>query len=228
MSADREFSFRSVVPTLVFDALLPYLVYELVKRQFPGVSEIAALAASAVPPAAYGLYEIIRKGHLDIIGSIVLAGIVVSAAATFVGGDPKLVLIRESFVTGAVGIICLASLAWPWRPLMFYIGRQFTVGQDAEGIAWFDQMWRDRPGARQTFRILTVVWGIGWIGEFALRIVLVELLTVPQMLAIGPILFNGITFGLIAWTIAFSRYRRKLGEKADADRSSQQAVGSEG
>jgi hypothetical protein len=217
MSADREFSFRSVVPTLVFDAALPYLAYTLVKSQFPAVSEITALGASAVPPAAYGIYEIVRKGHIDIIGSIVLAGIIVSAAATFIGGDPKLVLIRESFVTGAVGVICLISLAWPWRPLMFYIGRQFTVGQDPEGIAYFDKIWRDRPGARQTFRILTVVWGIGWLGEFALRIVLVQLLTVPQMLAVGPIVFNGITFGLIAWTIAFSRYRRRLGEKADAE-----------
>ena len=222
MAEDREFSFRSVIPTLVFDAALPYLAYELAKRQ--GLGEMAALGASAVPPALYGLYEIARKRHIDIIGSIVLAGIVVSAAATFVGGNPKLVLIRESFVTGALGLICLSSLLWP-RPLMFFVARQFTVGQDAEGIAWFDGLW-ERPGARQMFRILTVVWAVGWIGEFALRVALVETLTVEQMLAVGPILFNGITFGLIAWTIAFTRYRRKLGEKADAEAAARASAAS--
>ena len=222
MSADRDFSFRSVLPTLIWDALLPYVAYTVMKSQMPEAGELAALGVSAVPPAIHGVYSVVRKGHVDIIGAIVLAGIVVSAVAMFIGGDPKMVLIRESFVTVVVGVICLTSLLWP-RPLMFFVARQFTVGQDPEGIAWFNGLWA-RPGARQMFRILTVVWGVGWVGEFVLRVILVQMLTIPEMLAVGPIVFNGITFGLIAWTIWFSRHRRKMAEKLDAEEAARAAA----
>jgi len=213
--AEKGFSLRSVAPMLVFDAALPWLTYTLVKTQFPDVSEVHALGASAIGPAAYGLYEIVHKRHIDIIGSVVLLGIAVAIAATFVGGDPKVVLIRESFVTGALGVVCLLSLLWT-KPLMFYVSRQFTAGQDVAEIAKFNALWQ-RPGARQVFRVLTIVWGIGWVGEFGLRVLMVQALTVAQALAIGPLVFNGITFALIAWTIAWTRHRRKLGEQADAE-----------
>jgi hypothetical protein len=123
-------------------------------------------------------------------------------------------LIRESFVTGALGVVCLLSLLAP-KPLMFYVSRQFTAGQDEAAITQFNALWK-RPGARQVFRILTIVWGVGWVGEFLLRVLLVESLTIPQVLVIGPFLFNGITIALIAWTIVWTRYRRRLGEQADA------------
>ncbi|NML44165.1 hypothetical protein HHL11_10420 [Ramlibacter sp. G-1-2-2] len=219
--ADKGFSLRSVAPMLVFDAALPWLTYTLLKAQVPDISEVHALGASAVGPAVYGLYGVIIKRHIDIIGSVVLAGIAVSILALFVGGDPKVILVRESFVTGALGAVCLLSLLGP-KPLMFYVGRQFTAGQDPEEIAKFDALWQ-RPGARRVFRILTVVWGVGWVGEFGLRVLMVQLLTVPQVLAIGPLVFNGITFALIAWTVAWTRRRRKLGEQAMAAEAAAEA-----
>lgn len=69
-------------------------------------AQIMALAIGAIFPATYGLVGIVRRRHLDIIGTVVLIGIAVSMAATFVGGDPKMLLIRESFVTGALGLVC--------------------------------------------------------------------------------------------------------------------------
>jgi hypothetical protein len=213
-SSDGDFSFRSVAPMLAFDAALPYATYTLAKGQFPGIDEVLALGLTAIGPAVFGLYEIVRKRHVDIIGSVVLLGILVSIVATFIGGDPKVMLIRESFVTGALGVVCLLSLLAP-KPLMFYVSRQFTAGQDEAAIAQFSALWQ-RPGARQVFRILTIVWGVGWVGEFLLRVLLVESLTIPQVLVIGPFLFNGITIALIAWTIVWTRYRRRLGEQADA------------
>jgi hypothetical protein len=77
------------------------------KRWVPGISEVAALGIGAIFPAAYGIFEIVKKGQVDIMGAVVLIGIAVSIGATFVGGDPKMLLIRESFVTGALGVVCL-------------------------------------------------------------------------------------------------------------------------
>jgi len=212
--ASEGLSILSIVPSLVIDGLLPFLTYMLLTAYVPNLSQVTALGISAIFPTVNGLVTIVRRRHLDIIGAIVLIGIVVSIAATLVGGDPRLVLIRESFLTGALGVVCATSFLWP-RPLMFYIGRQFSVGDDPVKIAEFNALW-ESAGARYTFRVLTAVWSVVWLGEFALRVVMVWTLSVPQVLAISPFVFNGITIGLIAWTIAYTRRRRQRGVRAKA------------
>ena len=120
-------------------------------------------------------------------------------------------LIRESFVTGALGIVCLVSFLFP-RPLLFYIGREFSTGNDPTRIAGFNDLWRS-AGARYAFRLMTVVWGIGWVSEFLLRVLLVLTLTVGQVLIVSPIILQGITAALIVWTISYARAARRRGEE---------------
>jgi hypothetical protein len=86
------------------------------------MSEVMRLMVAGVFPAAHSVIGIARRRSLDIVAVIVIVGISVSIVATFVGGDPKLLLIRESFVTGALGLLGLSSMLWK-RPLMFHIGR---------------------------------------------------------------------------------------------------------
>jgi hypothetical protein len=205
-------SLRGALPSLIIDGLCPFLTYELLTLYVPGMSQVVALGLGAMFPAANGIVSIMRRRHLDIIGAVVLIGITVNIGLTVVGGDPKLLLIRESFVTGALGIVCLLSLLWP-RPFMFYIGRQFSAGQDQARIEEFNGLWQ-YPGARSTFRVLTVVWAVVWIAEFGLRVVMVWTLSIPEVLAISPFVFNGIMLGLIAWTIAYVRRRRERSRSA--------------
>jgi hypothetical protein len=63
---------------------------------------------------------------------------------------------------------------------------------------------------------MTIVWAIGWMSEFALRVVMVWTLWIPEVLAISPFVFNGITIGLIAWSIAYGRRQRQRGAEARA------------
>jgi len=199
-------SIRSVVPGLVIDGLCPYVTYKFLMAYAPSVSEIGALGLGALFPAGHGLVSLVYRRRIDIIGAIVLVGIAVSILALLLGGSPKLFLIRESFVTGAVGLLALVSLMWR-RPLLFYIGRQFSAGDDAAAIEQFNSLWQ-RPPARRLFRLLTVVWAVGWLLEFAIRVVIVLMLSVAQVLAISPFIFNGITLGLVAWTLAYVRQQR--------------------
>ena len=53
--------------------------------------------------------------------------VALTAVISFVGPhDAKLLLAKDSFVTGLFGLLCLATLAAP-RPLMFYFGRKFAT-----------------------------------------------------------------------------------------------------
>ncbi len=205
--AIRPPSIRALMPSLIVDGLCPLVAYEVVMAWVPGTSQIVALGVGAIFPATNGVVSIVRRRRLDFIGAVVLVGLVVSIVATAISRDPRILLIRESFVTGALGLLSLISFLWP-RPLMFYVGRQFSVGDDRAAIEAFDARW-SVPGFRATFRVLTLVWAVGWIGEFALRVVMVWTLSIPEVLAISPFVFNGITLVLIAWTVAYVRRRRQ-------------------
>ena len=202
-------SLYSVFPSLVIDGLLPYVSYKLSIRYVPRISEVAALGIGALFPAVHGIFSIWRRRHVDIIGAIVLIGIAVSIVVLVAGGGPRLFLIRESFVTGTLALLALSSFAWR-RPLLFYVGRQFSAGGDSAAIERFDALWQRAP-ARRTFRVMTIVWAVGWLAEFALRVVMVLTLSVAQVLAISPFVFNGITLALLAWTLAYGRRQQARG-----------------
>jgi hypothetical protein len=53
----------------------------------------------------------------------------VSIVAVLLGGNPRVLLVRESFFTGALGVSCFVSLVLLPRPLMFYFGRYFATGE---------------------------------------------------------------------------------------------------
>jgi len=202
-------SLRGILPSVVIDGVLPFLTYALVTTYVPHLSQVKALGLSAVFPVVNGIDTLVRRRQIDIIGAIVLIGIVVTIGAAFLGSDAKLMLIRESFVTGALGVVCLTSFAWR-RPLLFYIGRQFTCGSDQDKIVEFNALW-ERAGARRTFRVMTLVWAVGWLSEFGLRVVMVQRLSVAEVLVLSPIVFNAITLGLIVWTVAYARRRQQRG-----------------
>src|SRR5579872_5066819 len=120
---ERTPSLWAIVPTLIVDGVCPFVVYVLLRKYATGVSEIMALAIGAIFPAAKGILDVLRRKHVDIIGTIVLIVIIVSL---LVSASARLFLIRESFVTGALGLVALTSFAWK-RPMLFYVGRQFST-----------------------------------------------------------------------------------------------------
>ena len=93
-------SLRGLFPILVVDVACPYLAYRLLTQYIPGIFTTIALGLAGVFPAGGSVASLARRRRLDIIGAIVLIGIVVSIAAVLLGEDPKIVLIREPFVTG--------------------------------------------------------------------------------------------------------------------------------
>ncbi|HET7265524.1 MAG TPA: VC0807 family protein [bacterium] len=205
---------RSFLPILVLDIACPYVTYQYLRGHVPQMPAVTALLLSGMFPVLNNLVSLAKSRTLDIIGIVIVVGIAVGAATAFVTGDEKLLLIRESFVTGALALVCLSSLLWP-RPLLFFVGRDFSTGHDPAKIAAFNAVW-ERPGARRVFRVMTIVWGLGWLGEFLLKVVLVLTLTVPQVLVVGPIESNGITIALILWTIRYANESRRRGEAVRA------------
>jgi hypothetical protein len=199
---------RNLLWSILLNAAVPVGVYRVMKR-FVSPSELHALLAASVFPLVYSIAEFVRHRSFDLIAIFALLSIVVGLIGVALGGSAKLLLIRESFFTGLLGVACFVSLLLP-RPLMFYVGRQLMAGSDPGKRAVFDDHWQ-YPYARFVHRVITTVWGIAYVGEFLLRVVLVYTLPTTLVLAVSPVLLGAVTIGAILWTITFVRHAETRG-----------------
>ena len=198
----------SLARDIALNATIPALSYWLTKR-FVSSSEMTALLAAMVFPLLKGGYEIARRREIDPVALLVLLGIATSLLALIIGGDPRVLLIRESFFTGAFGILCLISLMFR-RPIMFYFGRYFLAGRDPRKRETFDARWQD-PYARHAHRVVTMVWGCVFTGEFALRVLLVTRASAAVVLIASPIMTGAATILTVAWTFWYAgRVRARI------------------
>ena len=140
---------------------------------------------------------------------LIVLGIASSALALLFSGDARLLLVRESFITGAFGVACLASLTFP-RPMMFYFARYFIAGRDSERRRLFESRWK-YPAARRAHRLVTIVWGVVFLAEFLGRVVLVYSLTPAVVLGVAPMVTGFVTVATVVWTLRYAaRVRRAL------------------
>ncbi|WP_144143030.1 VC0807 family protein [Paraburkholderia sp. BCC1884] len=203
---------------LAVNFLLPWLAYKLA---LPRLGETGALIASAVPPIVWSLIELVRFRRVDALSVMVVAGIVLSVAAMALGGSPRVLLLRESLVSGAVGVVFLLSLPLR-RPLIFYLARA-TVAREMEGgAAHFEALWEARPGLVSAMRRMTLVWGVGLTGETALRAWMALSWPVERFLVVSPFIGYGIYGGLALWTLW---YRKSMRGRAEAHGQANGIVG---
>ncbi|HXY31150.1 MAG TPA: VC0807 family protein [Gemmatimonadaceae bacterium] len=210
----------SLARDIALNTAIPVACYYLSKR-FVSPSELTALLIATAFPTLKSIYDLIRDREIDPVAAVVLLGIVTSIVALYLGGDPRVLLVRESFFTGAFGVACLVSLAFP-RPIMFYFARRFIAGREPERRAIFDSRW-SYPIFRRSIRIVTAVWGVVYLGEFLVRVALVYGASTAVVLAVSPFLTGVATIAAIVWSF---RYARKTRDRMFAP-SSTSPIGSD-
>ena len=185
---------------------IPMACYDF-SKQYVSPSELTALLLASVFPTLKSIYDVWRRRELDPVSILVLLGIGAGIAALLFAGSYKVLLLRESLFTFAVGLACLGSLLLPSRkPLMFYFGRVFAAGNDPVRRAAFDASWQ-YPRARHRHRVVTLVWGLFFVAEFVFRAVLIYTVSPATVLAISPIVLGGATIVVILWTFRYGSRR---------------------
>lgn len=207
-STGARFALRGLLPSLLLNAVAPLIAYQYLTGRH--VSTINALAATAVFPVLGILGGWARTRHLDGIAIISLAFIAVGLATSLIFRDPRLYLVKESFLTGVFGLLCLGSLALP-RPLIFFFARQFVSGGDPAAAARFDALWQ-YPTFRSSQRLTTAVWGVAYLAEALVRLALIFVLPIAVFLVVSPVMAFAVTAALIAWSVAYGQRVRRRGE----------------
>ena len=214
MTPDQSAFYRPIIYSLAWDialnATIPVACY-YVSKTFISPSELTALLIATAFPTIKSIYDLMRHRGINPVSVLVLLGILTSIIALSIAGDPRVLLIRESLFTGTFGLACLVSLLFP-RPIMFYFGRYFMAGNDPEKRKVFDSGWHNQI-IRRGHRLITTVWGLVYVGEFIIRVILVYTLTAAVVLAVTPFLLGSATIATIVWTFRYAYWLRDQGAK---------------
>ncbi|MBV8464993.1 MAG: hypothetical protein JO218_03515 [Burkholderiales bacterium] len=188
---------------LLVSGLLPWLVYQWVE---PRYGEVRALWCSALPPAVLAVIELILVRRVDVISALSLGGIGVSLLIDGTGGDARMILVRESILTGAIGVMGLLTLLWR-RPAAFLLARAAYSRGDVDRGGQFDANWQHVP-FRRLMWMMTVVWSGGLVLEAVLRTALAWRVPADRFLALSPFVQYGTFALLFAWTWWYGRRLR--------------------
>ncbi|MCD4499699.1 VC0807 family protein [Chromobacterium vaccinii] len=188
---------------LVVNFLLPWLCYHWTK---PHWGEMGGLLLSAAPPIAWSLWELWRTRRVDALSMMVLLGIALSLLAMLLGGGEKMLLLRESLLTGLFGAAFLLSLLLP-RPLVFYLARATIERKEEGGRERCERLWQ-QAAFRGGIRTMTVMWGVGLVAEMALRSWLAWHWPVERSVLLLPWISYGVMGALTAATLLM---RRRMG-----------------
>jgi hypothetical protein len=187
--------------------VLTLVAYQVLLSQH--VSSVRALLSTALIPAVWTVGSVARTRRVDALGALSLLLIALGIAASLISGNARFILIKNSFLTDLFGLVFLGSFLLP-RPLLFYFGRQFAAGGDPPRIARWEGLWQ-YASFRHGMRLMTAVWGIGFVLESAARVALVFVLSVSAFLFVSPLLSYAVLVGLICWTVRYGRSAARQG-----------------
>jgi hypothetical protein len=205
---------RGLAPSILVNGVLTLVAYQVLVSQH--VSSVQALISTALIPAAWTVGSVARTRRVDALGALSLILIALGIAASLVSGNARFILIKNSFLTGLFGLVFFSSFLLP-RPLMFYFGRQFATGGDPHRIARWEDLWQ-YESFRHGNRVMTAVWGSGFVLEAAARVALVFVLPVSAFLFVSPLLSYTVLVGLIFWTIRYGRDAARRGREMAEER----------
>ncbi|WP_199435208.1 VC0807 family protein [Qaidamihabitans albus] len=184
----------SPIPLLLWDVGLPLAAYYGLR--LAGQDERVALLAGALLAALRLGWAAVRQRSFDGFAALLATVLGVGLALSFVTGDPRFLILKESFATGAAALIMLASCA-SHAPLVLVAVR---AGSGAAKRAEIDRLCAELPGFRRAFVRMTAVWGLALLLEAALRVPLVYLLPVDVMAGLSVALLIALVAALSAWT----------------------------
>ena len=196
---------------LVFDLGGPLLVYTVLRSA--GMSTVAALILSGIPPALGIVIGAVVDRRLDVIGVVVLAGLAVGTVAGLASNNARLYLVEGAVPSLVFALACLISLRSA-KPLIYrfaveILGPKSPKGREVTGA------WR-YPGFRRAFQVITMVWGVAYLIEVAVRLVVVEITSTGIALFFSKLVPYAFAVCLAAWTVGYGEHEKKKAEQLAA------------
>ncbi|MFE9097789.1 VC0807 family protein [Streptomyces sp. NPDC007264] len=176
---------KNAILPLIMDVAVPVGSYYLLKNGC-GLSTLVALAASSVVPAVRTAWTAARDRKVNALAALILFVNVVGLLLTFVSGDPRLMLAKDSGVSSAIGAGILVSVALG-RPMMSAAMKPWLVKGEAGREAAWARLQDGSAAFRRAERLFSLAWGVVLLGECVVRVVGAYTLPVDTMVWLGSV-----------------------------------------
>ncbi|MBV9313626.1 MAG: hypothetical protein JO100_07685 [Pseudonocardia sp.] len=206
---DPRIRLRRMVSGMFWDVGLAVVAY-YGARAF-GASEYTAMLAGTLVSGARVLWVAVSARRLDPFAGFLLLIFGAGFALTFVTGDARFMLVKDSFITALAGLVFLVSCLVR-RPLNYYAALRLA-GPD--GAAKLRARAESMPEVRHRFLVMGLVWGVGLLVEASARVPLIYLLSLDVAVGVSTVLQIAAYSLLIGWTV---RYVKRAGAGPDRRR----------
>lgn len=169
------------VLTLALDVIVPLAVFYGARAA--GMNQWLALLLAAVAPAAGIGWTWARTRCLDPTAAFIVVSMALSLLVALVTGDARVLLARESWLTGAVGAWILASLL-TGRPFLLDVAGKVSPAGMARR---FEMLWSDNRVFHHWIVLASVAWGAAFLLDAIIRVVFAYTLTIDSVPAAGTV-----------------------------------------
>lgn len=198
-----------LLSTLIYAALVPYLIYRVASERYH-LSAVNALLLAAISPAVGSLIEFARKRQLSVLGLLALVGIAAKVVSALLFHDARLVLISDSLLSGVYGLILLGSVLIG-KPVVVLVTSMY--GKSTEQRAQMKQSLQ-ASGVQRYLLVLTTMWGVGLLLMLGISVLLTYTLPIATVVLIRPLVDYAMIAALVAMTAAYGYVARKRQQTA--------------
>ncbi|MGW4243594.1 VC0807 family protein [Nocardia sp. NPDC004722] len=192
---------RHIARQVILELLLPIGAYYGLRAA--GVSPWAALVAPALLTLPFLAFDALRHRRVDAVALFTLVMVAAATLVSLVTGDPRTLLVRDSWLFGVIGLWILATL-WTQRPMMRSMARTIvTVKIGEAGYREWDARWDSDSRFRHQLRVLSAVWGAGFTADAAIRIAVAYSLPLDTIPLVTTLQWLVVLGGLIGFHIFY-------------------------
>lgn len=209
----QAMAWRQTALSVLLDVVAPLAVFY--GSRAAGFNQWWALLLGAVPGVIGITLTWVRQRRLSSIGMFVLVGMALSVVVAVFTGDPRALLARESWLSGALGLWMIASLLLS-RPLLLDV---MIRAAGPAGAVRYDRLWLHNRVFHRWFVIASMVWGISFAIDAVIRVVMAYALPVDRVPMLSTLLLvvmlcigHGTTLLYGRRIGVFALLRRKGGE----------------
>jgi hypothetical protein len=214
-SADRSPGMAAALRPLLIDVGIPVGTYYLLRNAF-SVSLWLSLALSSIGPAVRAIAGLLAERQLNLLAVLMLAVNLAGITVSFLTGDPRAMIAKDSVVSSVIAFAILGSVALR-RPLMSAGLRPFmTKGEPCRTAAW-DRLSTASPRFRRLELLFSTTWGLALLAECAARLVGADMLPVTTMVWLGTVMTLGaIGVAIVAGGAAAGPIQKMIDAEAAA------------
>jgi hypothetical protein len=182
---------------LVIDVGIPLGTYYLLHGAF-GLSLWLSLALSSVGPAIRAVAGLAADRKLNVLAALMIAVNLAGIVVSFLTGDPRAMIAKDSLVSSVIAFAILASVA-ARRPLMSAGLKPFMTKGTPERTAAWDRLSAGCARFRRLELLFSAIWGFALLADCIARLVGAYTLPVTTMVWLSTVMVLGaVGLGIVA------------------------------